>query len=51
MKKLRKHSKHIPPYEVKRGAGFVLNLGTKVVPDLKKKNSKNACRKAGDFSF
>lgn len=38
------------PYEVKRGAAFVLGMGTRVIPDRKKKNSKNACRKAGDFS-
>lgn len=28
----------------KRGAGFVLNLGTKVIPDKKKVQNKKACR-------
>ena len=29
----------------KRGADFVLNMGTKVIPDRKKKENKNFCRK------
>jgi hypothetical protein len=48
--KIKKHQKDLPAYEVKRGAAFVLGLGTRVIPDRKKKNSKNACRRAGDFS-
>lgn len=29
----------------KRGPGFVLGLGTKVIPDRKKRENKNSCRK------
>jgi hypothetical protein len=29
----------------KRGPGFVLGLGTRVIPDQKKKENKNSCRK------
>jgi hypothetical protein len=35
----------IEPYKVKRGANFVLGLGTKVVPDKKKAKNKKECRK------
>jgi hypothetical protein len=37
--------KSIPPYKVKRGAAFVLNMGTKCVPDKKKQQNKAHCRK------
>lgn len=42
--------KEIRPYAPKRGAKFVLGMGTKVVPDKKKEQSKKSCRKR-DFSF
>lgn len=42
-----------PPreYAPKRGAAFVLGLGTRVIKDKKKEQSRNACRKTGDFSL
>jgi len=39
MKKIK-----IKQYSFKRGAGFVLGLGTKVIPDKKKKQNKEFCR-------
>lgn len=32
-------------HKIKRGAKFVLGLGTKVVPDKKKELNKTSCRK------
>lgn len=46
---MKKFKKAPCAYNPKRGAAYVLGLGTKVVPDKKKEQSKNACRKAGDF--
>jgi hypothetical protein len=37
--------KKIEQYKFKRGAAFVIGLGTRVVPDKKKKQSKEFCRK------
>jgi hypothetical protein len=37
--------KNIPQYKVRRGAKFVLGLGTKVVTDKKKKMQREWCRK------
>lgn len=33
------------PTSVKRGAAFVLGLGTKMIPDKKKQTNKKNCRK------
>ena len=40
--------KEIKAYNVRRGAKFVLGMGTKVVPDKKKQQNKNFCRKGQD---
>lgn len=36
--------KSIPEYKVRRGAEFVLGLGTKVVPNKKKEMKRRWCR-------
>lgn len=32
------------PYKVRRGAKFVIGMGTRVIPDKKKRNNKYKCR-------
>ena len=34
----------LPQYKVKRGAKFVIGMGTRVVPDKKKQAKRNWCR-------
>ena len=40
MKQIKRNKEH----NLRRGAAFVLGMGTKVIPDKKKKQNKEFCR-------